>query len=79
MSSNLPTTPGITSELLTSKQAASLLAVGERTLWRWSRSGRAPAPLKIGDGPRSAVRFRRSDLLEWIANGCRPTDGRARQ
>jgi hypothetical protein len=30
--------------LLTSKQAAKLAGCGERTWWRWSRSGIAPAP-----------------------------------
>lgn len=74
-----PINGGIVPELLTSKQAAELLAVGERTLWRWSRSGRAPRPIKIGDGPRAAVRFRRGELLQWIATGCRPTEGRAEQ
>lgn len=56
-------------ELLTTRQAASLLSVGERTLWRWSRSGLAPAPLKVGG---SCVRFRRQDLINWIANDCQP-------
>ena len=60
----------IVPELLTTAQAAELLAIGERTLWRWSRSGIAPAPMKIGTGLRAAVRFRRSDLLDWIAAGC---------
>jgi len=63
---------GIEPELLTSKQAAALCNCGERTWWRWTRSGQAPAPIHIGIGPRAAVRYRRSDLLEWIANGCRP-------
>lgn len=34
--------------LLTTKEAASLCGIGVRTLWRWSRSGIAPAPIKIG-------------------------------
>lgn len=61
---------GIMPELLTSKQAAQLCGCGERSLWRWSRSGRAPAPVRIGDGPRAAVRFRRADLVQWINEGC---------
>jgi len=64
--------------LLTSRQAAELCGCGERTLWRWSRSGAAPAPLKIGGGVRPAVRFSRDELLAWIAGGCRPVDGRAK-
>jgi len=63
--------------LLTTKQAAELCGCGERTLWRWSRSGIVPSPVKIGGGTRSAVRFRRDEYLAWIAAGCPRTDGRA--
>ena len=66
--------PSVTAELLTSKQAAALCGIGERTLWRWSRSGIAPKPLKIGCGLRAATRYRRRDLLIWICNGCGPID-----
>jgi excisionase family DNA binding protein len=52
------------SVLLTTKQAAKLLTIGERTLWRLSRSGIVPAPIRIG----GAVRYRREELLEYIAN-----------
>jgi predicted DNA-binding transcriptional regulator AlpA len=66
-------------ELLTSGEAARLCHVGERTLWRWSRSGVAPAPVKIGSGKRGAVRFRRSEYLDWIRAGCPRVDGGAGQ
>lgn len=72
-----PQAGGITPELLTTKQAAELVNVGERTLWRWSRSGLCPRPVKIGAGKQGAVRFRRSDLLKWIQDGCPRVDGRA--
>jgi predicted DNA-binding transcriptional regulator AlpA len=68
-----PTTPpasDITPELLTTAQAAKLLGIGTRTLWRWSRSGICPSPVKIGRGLRAAVRYRRAELLQWIADGC---------
>ena len=68
-------TPSITPELLTTCKAADLTGIGERTLWRWSRSGLAPAPIKIGHGLRPAVRYSRQEILDWIAGGCRPTDG----
>ncbi len=66
-------TPNIIPELLTTKQAAALVNCGERTLWRWSRSGIAPKPVKIGG---SAVRYRRDEYLEWIADGCPRCDRR---
>jgi predicted DNA-binding transcriptional regulator AlpA len=73
MSSNSPAAETIVPELLTTKEAARLCGMGERTFWRHSRSGAAPAPLKIG----GAVRYRRAELLEWIAGGCLPIDGSA--
>ena len=64
----------IVPELLTAKEAARLCNIGERSLWRWSRSGIAPAPIKIGG---TAVRYRRDELLAWIAAGCPRVDGMA--
>lgn len=61
---------GVLPGLLTSRQAAELLSIGERTLWRWSRCGICPAPIKIGVGPRAAVRFSRAKLQAWIDDGC---------
>jgi prophage regulatory protein len=54
-------------ELLRSVEAARMLSIGTRTLWRWSRSGKMPRPVKIADG---TVRFRTAELKEWIAAGC---------
>lgn len=63
-------------ELMTTAQVAKLLSAGERTVWRWSRSGAMPAPLKLNPGRQGAVRFRRADILKWIADGCPRCDGR---
>ena len=57
-------------ELLSERQAAALLGCSSRTLWRWSRSGICPAPVRLGHGPRAMVRFRKSDLLDWLENRC---------
>jgi predicted DNA-binding transcriptional regulator AlpA len=64
------TTGAIVPELLTTAEAAKLCGIGERTLWAWSRSGLAPAPIKIGYGLRPAVRYGRSEIMAWIAAGC---------
>lgn len=74
MPSSTPTAE-IVPELLTTAQAARLCGMGERTLWRHSRSGAAPAPVKIG----GAVRYRRSELASWIAAGCPRCDGGLRR
>ena len=62
-------------ELMTTEQTAEMCNLGARTVWRWSRSGRMPAPLKLGDGRQGAVRFRRSEIMQWIAAGCPRVDG----
>jgi len=61
----------ITPELLTTTEAARLLGIGARTLWRHSRTGAAPAPVKIG----GTVRYRKSQLLIWIEENCPRCDG----
>jgi len=61
--------------LVTGQQAAQLCGVGERSSWRWSRSGRAPAPVRIG----GSVRYRRTEIEAWISNGCPRCDGKAAQ
>lgn len=73
MSNDSSATSNIVPELLTAKQAAALVNCGERTLWRWSRSGVAPAPVRIGG---AAVRYRRDEYLDWIADGCPRCDRR---
>jgi len=50
--------------LLTSKEAAKLLSIGESTLWRDCKEGKLPAPVKIG----GATRWRVADLLAFVAN-----------
>ncbi|NLY02218.1 MAG: helix-turn-helix domain-containing protein, partial [Rhodopirellula sp.] len=67
---DLPTAGGIQAELLTCKEAAQLAGCGERTWWSWTRSGLAPKPIAIGYGLRPAIRYRRSEILQWIQQGC---------
>jgi predicted DNA-binding transcriptional regulator AlpA len=69
--SNTRNTEDVVPELLTTAEAARLCSIGERTLWRWSRSGIAPAPVKIGG---TAVRYRRDEYLAWIAARCPRAD-----
>ncbi len=67
----------ISAELLTTSEAAQMLNVGQRTLARWSSAGWAPKPVKIVPGRRGTVRYRRSELLAWIGDGCKPVGGGA--
>jgi excisionase family DNA binding protein len=67
-------TATIDPELLTTTEAAKLCGIGSRTLWRWSHSGRAPRPVKLSG---RCVRYKRADVLKWIADGCPRIDERA--
>jgi len=53
-------------ELLSATEAAEMAGVGKRSWWRYCSSGKAPAPVRLGGN----VRWRRSELAEWIAAGC---------
>lgn len=62
-------------ELLTTKQAAALAGMGERTFWRHSHAGLAPAPVRIG----GLCRYRRAEILVWIEAGCPHCDEGAKK
>jgi predicted DNA-binding transcriptional regulator AlpA len=53
-------------ELLSAAEAAQMAGVAKRSWWRYVSSGKAPAPVRLG----GAVRWRRSELAEWITAGC---------
>jgi excisionase family DNA binding protein len=68
---SISTIPTNGAELLTTREAARLCGLGERTFWRHTHSGVAPAPVRIG----GSARYRRADLLRWIEAGCPRCDG----
>jgi predicted DNA-binding transcriptional regulator AlpA len=53
-------------ELLTAAESAEMAGVAKRSWWRYVSSGKAPAPVRLG----GSVRWRRSELAEWIQAGC---------
>lgn len=52
--------------LIDSRQVGELLNLSTRTVWRLLSAGKLPKPVRIG----RSVRWSRSDLETWIANGC---------
>jgi prophage regulatory protein len=52
--------------LLTAKESAEMAGVAKRSWWRYVSAGKAPAPVRLG----GVVRWRKSELAEWIAAGC---------
>lgn len=55
-----------TAELLDVERVAEMLAVSTRTVRRMADSGQMPRPLKVA----SLIRWRRSDIEQWLADGC---------
>jgi len=55
-----------TAQLLTAKTLAGILSTSVRTVWRYRSSGRLPATVCIA----GAIRWRRTDIEQWIAMGC---------
>lgn len=56
-------------ELIDLRTVAVLLGVSTRTVLRLRDSKQMPQPVRLG----SLVRWRRAEILDWIATGC-PTD-----
>ncbi len=49
-------------ELLSAKETATFLSLSRTTLWRRTRSGALPAPLRVA----GLTRWRRSELLAFL-------------
>ncbi|MGC3971019.1 MAG: helix-turn-helix domain-containing protein [Pirellulales bacterium] len=50
-------------------QVMATTGVSRVTVWRWEEIGKMPKRIpNIG----RMVKFRRSDIEDWIANGCKP-------
>jgi len=52
--------------MMTADELAETLCISKRQVWRLKAKGDLPKPVNIG----TSVRWRRSDVLEWIAAGC---------
>jgi len=60
--------------MITAAQVARMLQVSLRTLWRMRSAGDLPTPLRVG----AAVRWRKEEIIRWIADGC-PSRKKARE
>lgn len=49
-------------DMLSTEQVAELLAVSEKTVIRYARSGKLPQPIRLG----KFNRWRRADLEAWM-------------
>ena len=53
-------------DLLTVNEVASRLRMSSRTIWRMQEAAKLPSPVRLG----RVVRWRRSDIEQWIDFGC---------
>ncbi len=63
---NLPLLP----LMMTAGEIADTLQISVRTVWRLKSTGSLPESVNIG----RAVRWKRTDILEWIQRGCQARD-----
>lgn len=56
----------MTQDLLTPQQVADLLQVKTDTLEAWRGKRVGPAFIKLGDGKRSPVRYRKADIETYL-------------
>ena len=52
-----------TDQMLTVKDVADCLSISVRSVWRWTKSGKIPAPIKLGF---HVVRWRASEIQRHI-------------
>ena len=50
-------------DIIRKRALSQKLAVSECTLWRWVRSGRLPAPIRLGP---NTVGWREADIDTWL-------------
>ena len=60
--------PPVEAALLDVKAVAALLGCSSRHVYRLTDAGRMPAPVRLG----ALIRWRRAEIEEWIASGCKP-------
>lgn len=53
-------------QFLNIAEVASLMAVSQRTIMRWTEAGTMPQPIRMG----SIIRWRKTELDAWISSGC---------
>lgn len=55
-------------ELLTTKEAATVLGVKPNTLEIWRHKGKGPPFVRLGDGSCAPIRYVRAAVSEWLAS-----------
>lgn len=55
-------------QLMKLKEVCEMLTISRATIYRWVDEGKFPEPVVLGkeDGKRSAVRWYKTDVLDWL-------------
>jgi predicted DNA-binding transcriptional regulator AlpA len=61
------TTTQVAERLLTAQAVGEMLSLSKRQIFRMKSAGLICPPVKVGAG---AIRWRQSDIEQWIAMGC---------
>ena len=54
-------------EYLTTEEFCTVAKIKRNTAEIWRGQGKGPPFIKLGPGSRAAVRYRRSDVIAWLA------------
>ena len=58
----------MTAPLLTTTELSALLKIPDQTLRQWRCAGVGPDFIKLGTGPKAAVRYTLKDVEDYIAD-----------
>lgn len=58
---------GVGDDWLTAREAGAMARVSEKTLANWRSLGVGPPYTKLSPGRGGRIRYRRSDVLAWLA------------
>ena len=72
MIASVQTLPDVLALMVGVKTVAPMLDCSQRHVWRMVDTGRMPKPIKLG----ALVRWPRSTIDKWIADGCPRCDGK---
>ena len=53
-------------EILRVRDLTALLGVARSTIWKWTKDGAFPAPVRLGGQTSRMIGWRRSDVEAWI-------------
>jgi predicted DNA-binding transcriptional regulator AlpA len=63
--------PSPETDFISSKEVAAMIGCSYQTFRRLIKTPAFPNPVRFGGGPRGTIRWKKVDVLNWIANSPR--------